>query len=73
MKLIDLLSVISENATVEVKDEDGNELGRYNGKDNITTNFNEKEVLEVSPYFMNSFLRLAGYFDDIPFIEIKVK
>ena len=46
MKLIDLLSVISEDTYVAVW-KDGEVVGTFDGKDSIDTKFNDYEVKSV--------------------------
>ena len=65
MKVIDLLSLISDYTNVLVMDTDGNELGYYDGRDSIPENLNEREIESVSA----SIYKLWG---DIPCISITV-
>jgi hypothetical protein len=47
MKLIELLEVISEYAEVKILDTDEMELARYDGKDSIPEELNDREVDSV--------------------------
>lgn len=49
MKLIDLLSVISEYANVRVYNSDGKEIARYNQKDSIPNELNDEKVNVIRP------------------------
>lgn len=49
MKLVDLLILIADSSHVLVEDEDGNELGYYDGRDSIPESLNEREVINIAP------------------------
>lgn len=53
MKLESILSITNESTNVNVVDYDTNEvISRYDGKDSIDTDLNEKEV--ISQYIENN-------------------
>ena len=62
MKLIDVLSLISDSAEVRVYNGNGDQIARYNGKDSIPEKLNNEEVDVIRP--------LIDYGNDIPFIAI---
>ena len=64
MKLIDVLSIISEYAYVKVYNYNGDLIAFYNGKDNIPEELNNEPVYNISAG--------ADYFSDIPYIEINL-
>lgn len=47
MKLIDLISLISEHSRVRVVDAEAREVALYDGKDSIPSTLNDKDVLSV--------------------------
>ena len=50
MKLIDLLSVISDKEVVYVVNGNGEPLSYYNGNDGIDTSLDDCEVMHISTY-----------------------
>lgn len=50
MRVIDLLSIISEHAEVGIETgiPDGYRLAYYNGRDSIPEELNDREVIEIS-------------------------
>ena len=50
MKLIDLLSLITDFTLTIVSNEDNDEIARYDGKESIPNELNNKEILSVSAY-----------------------
>jgi hypothetical protein len=48
MRLIDIISLITDNSNVIITDLNNNELARYDGKNSIPKKYNDKEVVEIS-------------------------
>lgn len=50
MKLIDVISLISDSAEVRIYDADGKEIARYDGKDSIPENLNDLFIDCIGAY-----------------------
>ena len=48
MRLIDIISLITDNSNVIISDLNNKELARYDGKNSIPNKYNNKEVVEIS-------------------------
>lgn len=48
MKLIDIISLIDENQTVVVVNTENKEIARYDGRDSIPTELNDRTVEKIS-------------------------
>lgn len=59
MKLIDLLSVISDNANVIVEDTNGTELARYDGRNSIPETLNHTTVMSQGTYVDVNWLHIT--------------
>ena len=66
MKLIDVLTLISDYTNVRVFDSNKNELARYNGKDSIPEELNDEVVSQI-----HSGLAYENG-NEIPYIGIKL-
>lgn len=53
MRLIDIITLITDNSNVIITDLNNNELARYDGKNSIPKKYNKKEVVEISAYTEN--------------------
>ena len=50
MRLIDIITLITDNSNVIITDLNNKELARYDGKNSIPKKYNKKEVVEISTY-----------------------
>lgn len=48
MRLIDIITLITDNSNVIITDLNNKELARYDGKNSIPNKYNDKEVVEIS-------------------------
>jgi hypothetical protein len=63
MRLIDIITLITDNSNVIITDLNNKEIARYDGKNSIPNKYNNKEVVEVSTTQENK----------NPFILLKIK
>ena len=63
MRLIDIITLITDNSNVIITDLNNKELARYDGKNSIPNKYNDKEVVENSTTQENK----------NPFILLKIK
>ena len=48
MRLIDIITLITDNSNVIITDLNNKEIARYDGKNSIPNKYNNKEVVEIS-------------------------
>lgn len=47
MKLLELLEIIEESQSVVISDADNNQLCIYDGRDNVPTEYNDKDIIQI--------------------------
>jgi hypothetical protein len=49
MTVLDIISIIPDSSETVIYDTEANELARYDGKDSIPNEYNDREVRWISP------------------------